>query len=162
MGADKELDAMSQEEIDALFLKAFKTPNVLDKIKNNFDRAYIEYATTFEKEDGNGDGRMLQAADLSRRPKLNNALESKALNVSGQHMMTTIFLGGPLEVNGTVYKNSSQNKAIQDKFRRDFVANIKEITDQSDYSDEKIFGAKVNFGSEFISQANFKKNVASS
>ena len=77
-------------------MKAFKTPNVLDEIKGNFDRAYIDYASTFVKEDASGGSRMLQAAGVSRRPKLNNALESVALNISGQHMMTTIFLGGPL------------------------------------------------------------------
>ena len=98
----------------------------------------------------------------SKRVKLNNALESVALDITGQHMMTTIYLGGPLEVNGTVYKNSSQDQTIQDAFRKEFVSKIRGIIKQGDYKDEKVFGAKVNFGSKIISEDVFRENTGAS
>ena len=45
MKSKKDLEDMTQDEIDKLFLKAFKKSSVLDKIKDNFDRAYIENVT---------------------------------------------------------------------------------------------------------------------
>ena len=143
MKADKELEDMDQSEIDAIFLEAFKKSSVLDQIKGNFDRAYIEEALAPEPDSGR---RLLQP-----RVKLNNALESVALKITGQHMVTTINLGGPLEVNGTLYKNITENIEIQEAFRKQFVDKIMKITEQKDYSDEKVFGAKVNFGSKIVS-----------
>lgn len=42
MKADKELEDMDQAEIDAIFKEAFKKDSVLEQIKGNFDRAYID------------------------------------------------------------------------------------------------------------------------
>lgn len=45
MNSRKELEDMTQKEIDTLFLRAFKKSSVREKIKDNFDRAYIENVT---------------------------------------------------------------------------------------------------------------------
>ena len=71
-------------------------------------------------------------------------------------MMTTIYLGGPLEIDEFAYQNSSQDQKVQDEFRKEFVNAIRDITRLSDYSKEENFGAKVNFGSELISDDLFK------
>lgn len=45
MKVKKDLEDMTQEEIDAVFLKAFKRSSVMEKVKENFDRGYIENVT---------------------------------------------------------------------------------------------------------------------
>ena len=71
-------------------------------------------------------------------------------------MMTTIYLGGPLEIDEWAYQNSKDGQEEQEKFRKEFVNAIRDITRLSDYSKEENFGAKINFGSDIISDDLFK------
>lgn len=113
MKSDVTLAEMSQEYIDELFKSAFKDKKVLDKVRHNFDKEFIERILDPEKfknkgprGDGSGRGqdqgkggrgRKLQPPRPERKIFEKKEYVAELNKLDGRFMMTTFVLGGPLE-----------------------------------------------------------------
>lgn len=63
-------------------------------------------------------------------------------------MMTTFVLGGTLKPN--------LNQTI---LRKEFVTSVQNITKQEQYSDSKIFGSKITFGSQVFEKEIMRDQI---
>lgn len=129
-GTEVSLAEMSQKDISQMFKAAFKNSEILDKVKHNFDKEQIERITNPGKfkpknatrGDGTGKrggdrnkrgwGRMLQPPRPKRKKFEKKEYVPELNKLEGQYMMTTLVLGGPLEINQTKYERLDQNMSI--------------------------------------------------